>query len=662
MKNIFFLFVLFTFGSINAQINIPDANFKAKLLAANTSNSIAIGSDYTTSIVIDTNNNGEIEIFEAQQVYRLDVSNSNIASLEGLSSFTNLSNLFCNDNQLATLDLSSNINLFYIDCSDNLLTTLDTSSIINLVRGVNCNNNQLTTLNLKGIDSANFLATITGLSYANNPNLNYICIRDIDTTFELTLYNFILYYNNEYGLTNCEVNTYCSFNPGGVYYTIQGNTKYDININGCDNTDIDVPNIKFNLNNGTTSGIQIANTTGSYLIPMESGVTTITPILENPSYFNISPTFITVNFPTTASPFIQNFCISPNGNHNDLEVALIPTSYCRVGFDSEYKIKFKNNGTQAQSGIINLNFEDAVLDFVSSNPSVSSQVANTLTWNFSNLQPFETREINLILNINSSTDSPPVNQGDILNFSSTITGLTDETPSNNLSDLAQYVWSSFDPNDKTCLEGETLSPTKIGDYVHYKIRFENTGTANALNIVVKDTIDTSKFDINTLQFIDSSHSCITKISDGNIVEFIFEGINLPFDDTNNDGYIVFKIKTKNTLVVGNQITNGANIYFDYNAPIATNTATSVFQTLNFNDFNFLNDIILSPVPVKNTLNISSKNTTSIVSIKIYNLMGQLMQTIINPSNEIDVSVLKSGNYFINITTEFSEENIKFLKE
>ena len=68
-------------------------------------------------------------------------------------------------------------------------------------------------------------------------------------------------------------------------------------------------------------------------------------------------------------------------------------------------------------------------------------------------------------------------------------------------------------------------------------------------------IDLSKFDISTLIPTDASHSYITKISEGNKVEFIFENINLPFEDANNDGYIAFKIKTKPTLVVGDSFEN-----------------------------------------------------------------------------------------------------------
>jgi hypothetical protein len=81
-------------------------------------------------------------------------------------------------------------------------------------------------------------------------------------------------------------------------------------------------------------------------------------------------------------------------------------------------------------------------------------------------------------------------------------------------------------------------------------------------------IDLAKFDIATLVPLKSSHDFFTRIN-GNKVEFIFENINLDFNDATNDGYVVFKIKTKPTLVVGNTFTNNANIYFDYNFPITT---------------------------------------------------------------------------------------------
>ena len=73
--------------------------------------------------------------------------------------------------------------------------------------------------------------------------------------------------------------------------------------------------------------------------------------------------------------------------------------------------------------------------------------------------------------------------------------------------------NSYDPNDKTCLEGKNVTSEVIGEYVHYVIRFENTGTYNAQNITITDYIDTAKFDISTLQPLTGSHLFVTRISD-----------------------------------------------------------------------------------------------------------------------------------------------------
>jgi hypothetical protein len=153
----------------------------------------------------------------------------------------------------------------------------------------------------------------------------------------------------------------------------------------------------------------------------------------------------------------------------------------------------------------------------------------------------------------------------------------------------------------------------VGKYVHYLIRFENKGTAEAQNVVVKDMIDTSKFDVSSLVVTQGSHPFVTRITETNKVEFIFENINLPFDDATNDGYVAFKIKTKPSLVVGDSFSNTASIYFDYNFPIVTNTATtSVLQSLGTPDFEFDSYFKIYPNPVKNSLNIGCQKTNQAV--------------------------------------------------
>ena len=99
-----------------------------------------------------------------------------------------------------------------------------------------------------------------------------------------------------------------------------------------------------------------------------------------------------------------------------------------------------------------------------------------MSWDFANLLPFESRSINVIMQINAPTDTNPVNIGDVLQFTSSIMPMAgDESTVDNLFQLNQTVVGSFDPNDITCIEGEVVAPSYIGEYLHYVINFENTG-------------------------------------------------------------------------------------------------------------------------------------------------------------------------------------------
>jgi len=77
-----------------------------------------------------------------------------------------------------------------------------------------------------------------------------------------------------------------------------------------------------------------------------------------------------------------------------------------------------------------------------------------------------------------------------------------------------------------------------------------------------------------LQIIATSHNCKTTIKD-NIIFFEMRNI-MPLDSNVNylasTGFIRFTMQPKNNVVAGDNIPNKAAIYFDYNAPVITNTA------------------------------------------------------------------------------------------
>lgn len=493
------------------------------------------------------------------------------------------------------------------------------------------------------------------LQISNCPNLNYICVDEAEQPF-------IQARINQLGLQNqIQLNTYCTFTLGGTYYTINGNTKFDVDSNGCNVTDTSIPSQKFTITNGSETSTIIANNVGDYSIPVGSGTQTITPVIDNPSNFSVTPPNVVVNFPTQASPFTQNFCVAPAAFLQQFDITIVPITPAIPGFNATYRIIYKNTGNSIESGNVELNFNDAVLDFVSTNYTYQSISTGHIRWDVSNLYPFETRTIDVVLNLNTPMETPALNAGDILNFDAFIAN--NLIPFTTVADtiLQQTVVNSMDPNDKTCLSGSDINPSEIGKYVKYLIRFENTGTFPAQNIVVKDMIDSTKFDVSNLTPIGGSHLYTTKVT-GNKVEFIFENINLPFDNANNDGFVVFKIKSLPTLQVNDVITNQASIYFDYNFPINTNTASSTYRILANESFENSNVFKIYPVPSSDVLNISSNNQFEIKAIEIYNQLGQIVQKELGNKNQINVSQLQSGTYFLKIKTENSVYTQQFIKD
>ena len=498
------------------------------------------------------------------------------------------------------------------------------------------------------------------LAITNCPSLSFICVDEGEQ-------EHIQEKINTLGLQNqVQVNTYCSFTPGGDYNTITGNLIYALSGNDCNVNGISNPYIKININDGTNTGSTFASSTGNYAFYTQTGTLTVTPEVENPNYFFIAPANAVLNFPLLDnSNQTQNFCITANGVRPDLEITVTPLGNASPGFDSRYKIIYKNKGNQTQSGTVNLTFDELRTDLVSATPSINGQLVDTLFWNFSNLLPLETRVIDLILNVNSPLEIPAVNSGDILEFIAIINPIeNDETPLDNEFTFSQTVVNSYDPNDKTCLEGNTITPEDIGKYVHYNINFENVGTADAVNVVIKDIIDTTMFDMNSLQLLYASHPVETKI-DGNKVEFIFKNINLPpsiIDPIGGHGNVLFKIKTLPTLLVGDQIANIANIYFDYNAPIETNEARSTFAALNNSNFVKDHSITVAPNPAKNSVIVTSKN--NIKSIQLFDVQGRILQTVLenNKSTTLDISNKTNGVYFLKITTEVGSIVEKIIKD
>jgi Leucine-rich repeat (LRR) protein len=189
------ILLLFVITLCNAQtINIPDANFKAKLLSATYSNYVAgtgwISSNPTASVKIDTNNDFQIQQSEVANITYLSIDNSNISSLEGIQYFTNLKLLRCNNNTIAMISPTGLSNLEELNIGSNQLSTFNLSGFSNL-KVYNCSDNFFTSLDISGSPSLEVLWCIhnhlTSLNVSNLPNLKRLnCENNLLTNLDLS--------------------------------------------------------------------------------------------------------------------------------------------------------------------------------------------------------------------------------------------------------------------------------------------------------------------------------------------------------------------------------------------------------------------------------------------------------------------------------------------
>ena len=565
---------------------------------------------------------------------------NNISTIN-LTALTNLKGLILGFNNLTILDVSNNILLESLICNSNQLTELNFSQNINLVY-LACSNNLLTNINIK--NGSNETVSLDG-----NPNLEFICAD------ELQIPNILQQYPN----LNGHISSYCSFTPGGNYNTITGNLKYDINNNGCDVNDVVQPNIRMNITEPNASGASFTNISGNYAFYTQAGTFTLTPDVENPTWFNFLPNTADIVFADNNNNVAtQDFCVAANGFHPDIEVVISPISPARPGFDAVYQITYKNKGNYTYiDGFVNLEYDDTVLDFVSTSQSPNSEGLGSIGWIFSNLLPFESRSIQVTFNVNAPTEIPALNIGDVLTFRVySYPSEVDETPLDNDFTYNQTVVGSYDPNDITCLEGNSLPPSEIGNYLHYAINFENTGNYPAENIVVKTEVDATKFDINSLQLLTTSNPVDARIT-GNKVEFIFQNIQLPIG---GHGHILLKVKSKATLVLGDSVAKRADIFFDYNAPIDTGFANTTFQTLSNTIFETDTTINVYPNPTISKITINSD--FDLKSIQVYDVQGRILETLIGKNKNLDISDKANGVYFLKITTNKGSKIEKLIKK
>ncbi|GGZ62731.1 DUF7619 domain-containing protein [Mesonia mobilis] len=647
MKKItLFLFCIICLQNLYSQnIDFPDENLKNALL------------EYEP--IIDTNDDGEIQISEALAVTELQLNfyytNYNITDPTGLENFENLTDLdlygnsitsievsslinleylYLGNNSITGIDVSNNVALLYFDIYDNLITELDVSQNPNIIGLSFFDNTELTYLNLKNGNSSNISL---GEGFYETPNLELVCVDEID------IFNPWEY--QQLQEINASITTNCNFGDDELNL-VSGFVKYDIGL-GCDDVSAaTVANTFVFANVGGYDYATLTQANGYYALYTTEGNNTLTAFSAN-SNFTFTPASEQVDFTGYGNQATVNFCAEANAEVNDASIVLLPIGGAVPGFSSNYQIVITNQGTTDLDGEILLTYNENLQTFIEASPSESTATNNTLSFSFTDIAPFQSDYINVeFLN----AQPPTLTSGDILDFNvEVIPSVTDDNLENNEFILNQEVVNSYDPNDKRVLEGSQVHIDDAGKYLNYIIRFQNTGTANAQRVAIRDTLS-ANLDWNSLQMISSSDSYQVNIKNGNAVEFVFDGINLPYEDADvegSQGYIAYKIKPKSGIAVGDIIAGDAAIYFDFNEPIITNEVSTEFvEELSVASSDFSAEVNLYPNPTSGVVSIQNNSALPIENVEFYSITGQKVLT--STSTQIDLSALNSGVYFVKL--------------
>ncbi|MFN5628509.1 MAG: T9SS type A sorting domain-containing protein [Bacteroidota bacterium] len=668
MKKLILLFLVLVlkFAPAKAQwVTIPDPNFVTKLTQLFPSCMNGNQMDTTCAEIVNTT--------------ILYLEYDNISNLSGIEYFTNLFGMRCNGNQLTSLpELPSS--MAWLQCNLNPLTSLPPlppnlstlwcmncqltylPPLPNSLNVLRCENNQITyipqvppAMQIFKIQN-NYISCLQNLPYvsdstngdiSNNP---LICVpNQTNYSLGLPLCNANDTINNP---NNCP-----SVNISGIVFKDQNN---DCTLNTIDlraqNTPIRLYDSLNNLvstrftYNGiysfsglTPNTYRVKVNTLNLPIEMGCGQNSEQLVFLDSADQNISG----INFPVVCENVPYDIWCNSFVGTGWIFPGQIHTLYPRISNNSN--IFNLQCDTNSYSGTVIIEVNGPITYLSPAVGALTPTVnGNVFTYTIPNINTLNPNSFGIRL----LTDTTAQLGDQICLHVEISTNPMDANTTNNVYDFCYNVVNSYDPNIKQVYPQNVLPG--YDDWFTYTIYFQNTGNAPAFNIRLRDTLDT-QLDLNTFEILGYSHPANTTLN-GNILDIRFNNIMLP-DSTSNPegsiGYYQYRIKPTPNLPNGSQIRNTAYIYFDFNAPIITNTTENNFDiTVSATNLK-LNPESFEIYPNPSTGIFTFKDAKNIQKVEVYNVMGQEIAVFAGDntnkvSKQINLSNYSKGIYFAKI--------------
>jgi uncharacterized repeat protein (TIGR01451 family) len=444
---------------------------------------------------------------------------------------------------------------------------------------------------------------------------------------------------------------------------ISGYAFYDSNQNGIkDTTENGIENIIVEALPGINYAV--TDTSGFYSIYTDVGNYSIN-LASPPSGFIITTPAQNALFAGSGGIDSLNYF----GLYTDIDTSLctnLTIGCARPGFEHIESFMVRNFSNSSLEITAKLIFDNS-LTLQSTFPPYSQLNGDTIIWIINDLSQYfpyvywwlaYDYQYSLSQGNFSATFMVPPTAviGDTL-FSSVIvepvTG--DIYPSDNISSDFGIITGSYDPNNVEVFPNGSITKSQIDNeqWMNYTVNFQNTGTDTCFTVVVRDTIS-SLLDIGSLQVLASSHPFLMNINEREL-SWTFPNILLPDSSENlinSSGFVKYKIKVLNNAEVGDVIENTANIYFDFNSPVFTNTAQTPITLLTNIENNTSEEMEVYPNPVFDNLYIELANIRSEnLNVQILNGIGQTVWSNKFTSGtklSVDMSSFMNGMYFVKL--------------
>ena len=293
----------------------------------------------------------------------------------------------------------------------------------------------------------------------------------------------------------------------------------DTNSNGIkDSGEINFANGNFIYQKNAGASNYVSSPTGTYSL-YDANLSNVYDFSyqvnpEFSSYFSAGTTSYTGLSISPTSTQTLYFPITSILPFEDVSVSIIPIEQPRPGFNYVNVIELKNTGTTPYSGTLNFvkSPEVTLIDVTETNTTTPSGFSHS----FTNLLPNESRSIYVTMYVPTI---PTVDLNDVLSNSASITVPSgDVNSSNNSFENSQIIIGAYDPNDKLESHGEKIQFNQFAanDYLYYTIRFQNEGTADAINVRIEDVLN-SKIDETSVQMISASHIYTMQRTTNNLI-------------------------------------------------------------------------------------------------------------------------------------------------